>query len=118
MVRHLNTEAVFQERVIAYAERFGWQTMHVKPAIIRKGRNGGPDKWITPTSVNGWPDLVLWSPFGFLFMEIKTDKGVLSAAQKALHKSLRQAGGVVFVVRPSNWNDIKPFLENPNRSAA
>lgn len=97
------TEDHFQERVVRLARRRGWQTMHVRRG---RGRNG----WNTPTTVPGWPDLVLWRPGHFLLAELKADRGRLAPAQASVVASLRRAGVRVEVWRPSDWQIIRSTL--------
>ena len=47
----------------------------------------------------GWPDLMLIHRATPYFIELKAEKGVLSAAQKAVHEQIALAGGVVAVCR-------------------
>lgn len=46
-----------------------------------------------------------------IWLEYKTDKGVLSAIQKYKIAKWRSAGAIVFVVTPSNWKRIKLVLD-------
>lgn len=89
------SEAEWQDWVEAYAVARGWQVMHVRRG---KGRGG---RWLTNTSVVGWPDLVLWHPRGgVLFRELKGVKGSLSAEQVGVLDSLSAAGADVGVWWP------------------
>jgi len=101
------TEAEFQQRVIDAANLYGWRSCHTRKATVRAGRIA------TPTSVPGWPDLVLWRPKlgGLLFVELKTDKGRLSPAQAEVLESLSSAGAVTAVWRPSHWHRITETLK-------
>lgn len=48
----------------------------------------------------GWPDLTLILKNGcVLFLEIKTEKGILSKMQKRIHRKLRDNNALVFVIR-------------------
>lgn len=100
------TEAEFQAQVIGLAEMRGWQVMHVRRAVA--GRKG---KWLTPTSLAGWPDLVLFKPGrGILYRELKTDRGRVSADQVAVLGALTAAGGDAGVWRPRDWPVIADTL--------
>ena len=98
------TEAEFQDAVVALAALTGWQTMHVRRSIARKGQ------WATTTSVAGWPDLILWKPGRFIAAELKSETGRLTATQKTVLGSLEAAGIDVRVWRPSSWPEIETTL--------
>ena len=70
----------------------------------------------------GCPDLIIFSQgaekdehgniidaYGALLIEMKTEKGVLSAAQKEVHEKLRNAGYKVAVCR--NFDEFKQVVE-------
>lgn len=70
----------------------------------------------------GCPDLIIFSlgsdkdkdgniidTFGALLIEMKTDKGVLSVAQKEIHQKLRNAGYKVAVCR--SFDEFKQTVE-------
>lgn len=82
------TESQFQAAVVDLAHLTGWRTNHVfRSASTRAG--GG---WRTATTTVGWPDLTLWRPGQLLMVEIKTDRGRLTAEQRDVLASLRAAG--------------------------
>ena len=95
------SEKDWQAQVLAAARLLGWETMHVRPAIGGRGKQG----WVTPTSVKGWPDACLWHPTrgGLMFVEFKSEAGVLSDDQRLCLRSLEMAGQEVHVWRPSDW---------------
>ena len=47
----------------------------------------------------GWPDLTVIGPRGVAFVEVKTERGVVSELQKVMHERIRTAGGTVYVCR-------------------
>ncbi len=47
----------------------------------------------------GWPDLTVIGPRGVAFVEVKTERGVLSELQKVMHERITAAGGKVYVCR-------------------
>lgn len=100
------SEAEFQAIVTQLAHLAGWQTMHVYPLQTKGGRHR------TPTTMPGWPDLVLWHPARQLvwFRELKTDDGRLTPDQRDVLHSLRLAGASAAVWRPSQINDIERTL--------
>jgi hypothetical protein len=104
------SEADFQRTVVEAAALHGWRICHTRKATVRNGRVA------TPTSVPGWPDLVLWNPVrgGVMFVELKTDRGVLSTDQQDVLDSLARAGAVVDVWRPREWTRITELLRSAN----
>lgn len=108
------SEADFQRAVVEAAHLHGWRTCHTRKATVRKGQIA------TPTSVPGWPDLVLWHTEhrAVLFVELKTDKGVLSDAQVNVLDSLSRAGAYIAVWRPKDWDGITALLRAPLGEAA
>lgn len=100
------SEDAFQAQVIELAAVLGWEHMHVRRSI-GKGR-----KWTTATNVVGWPDLTLWSHRHrrVMFVELKSNSGVVTAEQLEVHRSLRDAGQEVYVWRPSTWDEAVEIL--------
>ena len=103
------TERQFQQQVVHLAHLHRWRVMHVRPTI---GRRGGEAAWQTATSIAGYPDLTLWRPGQLLLVELKTDRGRLSPAQREVIGSLQDAGVDVRVWRPADWPEIEATL-NP-----
>lgn len=101
------SEADFERAVIQAAELYGWRWCHVRKAVVRKGRVA------TPTSVPGWPDLVLWRPRlgGLMFVELKKLGGQLSPEQRDVLESLASAGAVVDTWWPNQWDRITKLLQ-------
>lgn len=106
MADRRQSEADFQRAVIEAAELHGWRHCHVRKAVVRKGRVA------TPTSVPGWPDLVLWRPKrgGLMFVELKKLGGQLSSEQRDVLESLASAGAVVDTWWPNQWDRITELL--------
>lgn len=100
------SEAEFQKAVITLAKLHRWKVMHTQPAQIRPGR------WITPNTGNqGFPDLVMTHPFrGTIFVELKTNKGVVSELQWDWINSLEDSGEEVYVWRPKDLEKISTRL--------
>lgn len=100
------TEASFQQQVIDLARSLGWRHNHTRRTI------GRGKKWVTATSVVGWPDLTLWSErqHRLIFAELKTDRGRLSDDQAAVLASLERAGQEVAVWRPADLDQIARTL--------
>ena len=106
------SEAEFQKAVITLAKLHRWKVMHTQPAQIRPGR------WITPTTGDqGFPDLVMTHPIrGTIFVELKTDKGVVSNTQWEWLNMLEDAGQEVHVWRPKDLQKISDRLaKEPDR---
>lgn len=103
-------ETDWQLRVTDAARLHGWKHCHTRKAHVRKGRVA------TPTSVKGWPDLVLWHPIRgeVLFVELKTDVGRMSVEQAEVLASLASAGAKVAVWRPKDWPIVLAFLRGPD----
>ncbi len=100
------TEAEFQQQVIELAHLLGWRHNFTRRSI-GKGR-----KWVTATSVVGWPDLTLWSERQrrIAFAELKRQDGKVTPDQEAVLASLAAAGIEVYVWRPSDWDEIAATL--------
>lgn len=54
-------------------------------------------------SKSGFPDLVIAGPGGVIFVELKKQKGRVSAAQREWLMALTAAGASAYVWRPSDW---------------
>lgn len=101
------SEAAFQQAVIEAASLNGWRHVHTRKAIVRRGRVA------TPTSIPGWPDLVLWNPSrgGVMFVELKRVGEKPSEAQREVLASLAAAGAVTDVWTPDQWDRITAMLQ-------
>ncbi len=104
------TEQAFQRQVIALARLHHWRVAHFRPARTAKG-------WRTPCQADaaGWPDLVLCRPPRLLFVELKSERGRLSAEQEAWIDALTRAGQVCLLWRPSDWEEIERVLSGSAR---
>jgi hypothetical protein len=98
-------EAAFQQQVIQLARLRGWRVFHA-----RKAQNSRGD-WRTPVAADGkgFPDLVLVRD-RVIFAELKTDTGRIMASQIAWHEALEDAGAIVRVWRPRDWDQIAEAL--------
>lgn len=99
------TEAQFQDMVIDLARLCGWRVAHFRPGRTAKG-------WRTPVSGDGggFPDLVLLSGSRQLVVELKSQKGRLSAEQNVWLNAFRLAGVEARVWRPADWPEIQQTL--------
>ncbi len=88
------SEKDFQAAVVALAKRHGWKCYH--PYNSRKSDEGYPDLTLAR-------DRIVW-------MELKTETGVVSAAQASWNEILLAAGEEAYIFRPSNWPEIVAIL--------
>ena len=60
----------------------------------------------------GWPDLTAVSvrQRRVLYLELKTEKGRVSAAQQDWIDHLTEAGAEAHVVRPSQWRELERII--------
>lgn len=61
---------------------------------------------------SGVPDLLVCYQGRFLGLEIKAENGKPSELQLHHLEQIRKAGGYAFILRPSDFNDFKEWLEN------
>ena len=103
------TESQFQAAVIELAQLNGWLCAHFRTAKVG-------DSWQTPVAADGkgFPDLVLVHPKRkrVWFVELKSESGRLSPAQRAWMDALESAGALTGVWRPSDWRYIVAALSN------
>jgi hypothetical protein len=100
------TEADWQSRVIDLARLHGWRVAHFRPARTAQG-------WRTAVAADGagFPDLVLVRGSSLLLIELKTDRGTVSSAQRAWLDALAQVpGALVDVWRPGDWPVVQRVL--------
>ena len=99
-------EAQWQRQVTDLAELLGWTWAHFRPARTEQG-------WRTPVSGPGgagFPDLVLWRE-RVIFVELKSDRGRMSAEQDAVWLGLTNAGAEAYVWAPRDFDDaVRPTL--------
>jgi len=75
-------ESQIQSQIIHWLEKEGW--------LVVK---------IIQTNKNGWPDLQIHK-FGItIFVEVKSEHGVVSELQHYRHKQLKDAGFFVFITK-------------------
>ena len=98
------TESEFQRQVTDLARMTGWRCNHTRRTI------GKGNRWVTATSVTGWPDLFLYRPGEHMAVELKTDKGHLTSEQWAVLGDLAASGVETHVWRPSDWDEIQARL--------
>ena len=99
------TERQFQRQVMDAARALGWLRAHFRPAPSAQG-------WRTPVEGDGagFPDLVLVRPPRVLFVELKSDTGKLTDAQRVWLNQLSLCGQEFYVWRPSDWARVEEAL--------
>ena len=86
------TEAGFQQAIVELAELHGWYVYHTHDSR---------------RSQAGWPDLVLLRSPRIIIAEVKTAKGRLTFAQRAVLQMLDDCGIETHVWRPADWECIE-----------
>lgn len=98
------TEDDLKAQVLDLAAAHGWRVAHFRPARTQQG-------WRTPVEADGrgWPDLVLVRE-RVIFVELKAERGSLSADQRAWLEALTEAGAEVYVWKPRHFEEIRETL--------
>ena len=109
-VNRLITEKEFLATVVEFAQAKGWQVHHVLEARHYAKRIGP-----------GYPDLTMVRGDRLLFVELKSEKGKLSAPQRQWLYALSGVGKTLdnadhgpvetYVFRPHDWPEIEKVLE-------
>lgn len=73
-------ESQIQSQIIHWLEKEGW--------LVVK---------IIQTNKNGWPDLQIHRLGITIFIEVKSEKGIVSELQKYRHKQLTDAGFIIII---------------------
>ena len=106
------TEANLHRQIVQYLRLVlpGAVVHHSANEVRRGGRRGHINRAINVGMgvVPGYPDLVIHAPDLTAFIEIKTDSGRLSEAQKALHERLTGMGYQIAVAR--SLDDVRAAL--------
>lgn len=100
----MNEEA-FQRWIKQYAEDHDWLVNHTRRAVSGEKNK----RWLTATSVKGWPDLTLVRE-RIVYAEIKLDDTYPTPEQRRVLERLRRAGAEVYVWRPRNKKAIQRAL--------
>jgi len=91
------SERSFQAAVLTAARVLGWRTYHTFDAR---------------RSAAGFPDIVLVKPPRVVFIELKSERGRLSADQVLWLDVLGQCPNVEsYMFRPSSWADVIRVLQ-------
>jgi hypothetical protein len=107
------TEAELQRLIIDAAMLGGWLVHHGRPSLNASGR------WSTAVQGHvGFPDLVLVRD-RVLFLELKSARGRLSAAQNTWIVALCAAGADARVIRPADMHAlVDELLARPGEGGA
>jgi hypothetical protein len=104
------SEQEYQSLILEYAHRLGYRSHH-QLVPFRRGRDGKPRAIVEPFTDKGFPDIVLVRGGVTLYLEVKTERGRLSADQQAWGDALLMAGCDWRVVRPSDWCEVEALLK-------
>jgi hypothetical protein len=102
------SEDALQTKAIELLHLHGYIVAHFRPAqIIRNGETS----WRTPVSADGagFPDLCAVGK-NILFIECKSEKGIISTDQQAWLAALRMAGVKTFVLYPHTWDEFERWV--------
>jgi len=96
MVDAQESEKAFQARVLELAAVTGWHSYHT---------------YDSRRSQAGYPDLTLVRGTRLIFVELKTQRGRMSPAQRAWREVLLATGKVEYYCwRPADWPEIEQVL--------
>jgi hypothetical protein len=103
------TEKEWQATLVAALEVFGYVVEHTYPLLTKQGI------WRTGSTLKGKPDLIALRPPRLLAIEVKTDRGRLEEAQRAvlsLYALIPNARA--WVLRPrDDWSLIQAWMRDP-----
>ena|SRR5678816_2749095 len=101
------SESQFMGTVTDYALRRGWEWLHILPGLNERGRYRTP---VTGALGSGWPDLILIRGSDILAVELKSERGQVTALQRRVMQTLEQVLIETHVWRPSDWPEIEKRL--------
>jgi hypothetical protein len=113
---NLISERDFKNGLVLFARNCGWLVHHDLPSQRANG------SWATATQGDsGYPDLVLAHPGNpntnyparIIYAELKTERGIVTAAQQTWLDTLNAAGQVAYIWRPSMQAKINRVLCEP-----
>lgn len=120
-------EASWQSVIIEAAGYYGWSVLLNIPDeglgalgdLIERGRKGKilnfPIRGLLKLlgAISGWPDLTLGHPaqHRLIFIEVKTNDGVVRKNQKEMIALLQSCGQDVYVLRPRNKDALDGILK-------
>lgn len=95
----------WQAEVVRLAKSLAWSVLHVRRSI---GKGG---KWVTTTSITGFPDLFLFKPgFGCAAIELKVGRDKPTLEQALVLASLQAAGVRTLVAYPADAQAVVDLL--------
>jgi hypothetical protein len=90
------TEAQWQAFVVDAARRvYGWHVIHVRNMLANDP---------------GIPDLLMFRADRYLLIELKSERGRVSARQERWHEDAGASAVPVHVFRPSQWPELEEML--------
>lgn len=89
ILNETETEAQLQENVRKLADSCGWRYYH---------------PWVSLHSSDGWPDVSLLRGKVFMVLELKSESGKVTDAQREWLAAFNEAHIEAWVVRPSDWD--------------
>jgi len=92
-------EKTFQRAVVDLATWNGWKVHWV---------------WNSRHSPAGWPDIFAVRGARMVALELKTERGRITAAQEDWILTLKAAGVEAFFARPSEWDMIERLFGAPS----
>ena len=104
------TEAALQEAVVALLELHGWRVFTVRRSAYR-GKNG---RMVSAVTSEGWPDVLALKGKRIVAWELKVEnpnKGRVTPEQQDWLDAWAVTGAVAWIVRPSDWEEIRAFVE-------
>ena len=99
------SETDFQYAVKEHAEADGWAVMS-----WRKSASPGKDGRWRGLAAPGWPDLILVKGKRLLAVELKSEKGHVTPAQRRWLKLLNGAGAESYIARPRDAAELIGIL--------
>lgn len=108
------SEKNFQKVVVEMAQRMGWIVAHFGVAYTPSGHALTPTRY----DAEGFPDLVLvHQTRGVLFRELKSQRGLIRAAQEVWIRTLQAAGANADIWRPSDIQRIDRELREKKEAS-
>lgn len=106
-------ERDFQRTVMDAARTFGWRSLH-EDAPARRCHNCGTH--VRAVRQSDHPDLELVRGPQLLYLELKSEKGVVTPGQQSAIDALKQVRYVAAdIVRPKDWPDVEDVLKRALR---
>jgi hypothetical protein len=103
------SEAEFQQRVIALAQQLGWRVAHFRKVRVQRGDS---TYWETPVGADGkgFPDLLMLRNSMIVFAELKVRPRKTTPEQDAWLNAISLTPSNSFVWYPDQWKEIVETL--------